>query len=130
MITEIQKRQSSFNQIIDLQVSPSKSIRQTTTTIMVNNTLPLEEIEKIFDSTYDDHNFTFLSRAKTSPIEVEGTQKVVISLDKPTEDYLKINIVSDGRLRGGAGDVVHVMNLFYGLHEKTGLNLKASNYFN
>ncbi len=33
-----------------------------------------------------------------------------------------------GRLRGASGEAVHVMNLLCGLHEKTGLALKAIDF--
>lgn len=122
--------QSSFKGNIKLHWDPVVSTypRCQATYISFNNSLPLEEIEKIYNDIYDDHNFTFISRRDITPKEVEGTQKTVIYLEKPDTDILKIKIVSDPRMRGGAGDAVHVLNLFFGLHEKTGLNLKASSY--
>ncbi|MCH5231181.1 MAG: hypothetical protein J1F43_05230 [Muribaculaceae bacterium] len=130
IVTRILKeRQSSFNCLINLTVNPEpKELRSSVTKIKIKNTLPLEEIEKIYEGIYDDHNFTFLSRSEITAVEVEGTQKTVIYLDKPENDVLEIKVVSDARMRGGAGDAVHVMNLFFGLHEKTGLRLKASRF--
>ncbi len=77
---------------------------------------------------YDDHNFAY---AVTSPLtisETVGTERIVISLQKPTHSTLHITAVGDARMRGGAGEAVHLMNLLCGLYEKTGLALKAS-YF-
>lgn len=130
IVTRILKeRQSSFNCLINLTVNPEPNeLRSSVTKIKIKNTLPLEEIEKIYEGIYDDHNFTFLSRSEITAVEVEGTQKTVIYLDKPENDVLEIKVVSDARMRGGAGDAVHVMNLFFGLHEKTGLRLKASRF--
>lgn len=125
---QLKMRQASFNGKIQLNVDNKASERQMSTTITIKNALPIEEIEKIYDQIYDDHNFTFLSRTNVHPKEVEGTQKVIINIEKPDAETLTLNIVSDPRMRGGAGDVVHVMNLFFGLHEKTGLTLKASRY--
>ncbi|MDE5790263.1 MAG: N-acetyl-gamma-glutamyl-phosphate reductase, partial [Muribaculaceae bacterium] len=73
---------------------------------------------------YDDHNFSF---AVTSPVkldDVKGTEKIIISLSRSKDGVLSIHSVADGRLRGSAGEAVHVMNLMFGLHEKTGLYLK------
>ncbi|MCH5232614.1 MAG: hypothetical protein J1E78_03170 [Muribaculaceae bacterium] len=88
--------------------------------------LSLEEIEKIYEGIYDDHNFTFTSFSPIETNEIAGTQKCVISISKTSPDKLNVEAVADGRLRGGAGDATHVMNLFFGLHEKTGLQLKTS----
>lgn len=123
---EIMKRQTSFNNNISLNIAGTTNRRESVTEINMKNSLPLEEIEKIYDQIYDDHNFTFISRSDISPKEVEGTQKTIICLDKPDSFTLKIKVLSDARMRGGAGDVVHIMNLFFGLHEKTGLTFKSS----
>ena len=91
--------------------------------------LSLEEIEKIYEGIYDDHNFTFITHSSTISIkEVEGNQKCIITLSKPTADKILISAIWDGRMRGGAGDGVHIMNLMKGLYEKTGLSLKTSSY--
>lgn len=125
----LKTRQPSFKSGIHISLKEiPNSERSIITKIKLSNTLPLEEIEKIYDSIYDDHNFTFLSRQEVNIEEVEGTQKVVMHLEKPTAEELVIEVASDGRLRGGAGDVVHVINLFFGLHEKTGLYLKPSRF--
>lgn len=127
--SQLKKRQNSFSGDISLNVKPVNSTnRGQVTLIKFKNSLPLEEIEKIYDQIYDDHNFTFLVKNNVRTEEVEGTQKVVIYIEKPDADTLHIKTVSDARMRGGAGDVVHILNLFFGLHEKTGLQLKASNF--
>lgn len=128
IIDQIQKRQSSFKEKVKLRIVESDSDRGALTIIRFKNNLPISEIEKIYDETYDDHNFTFISRGDVELKEVEGTHKTLIYLEKPEPDILKIKVITDARMRGGAGDFVHVMNLFFGLHEKTGLHLKASRY--
>lgn len=129
-IENILKRyQASFNGKINLKIQADhQNDRVLKTIIKFENSLPKDEIEKIYEDIYDDHNFSFLSRNKLTSKEVEGTQKTIINIEKPDSDTLVIESVSDSRLRGGAGDVVHVLNLFFGLHEKTGLNLKPSRF--
>ena len=127
--TELKKIQSSFNHKVTLTILGNHiSNRGAKTTITLKNTLPLSDIENIYDQIYDDHNFTFITRNEINENEVEGTQKVIISLKNIKEDSLVIETFSDAILRGGAGDIVHVLNLFYGLHEKTGLILKPSGF--
>lgn len=125
----LKNKQASFNGNVKLTVlADHDSERTLYTKIRLENSLPIEEIEKIYDQLYDDHNFTFITHNDISGNEVEGSQKNVIKIYKPEPDLLEIEAVADARLRGGAGDVIHVMNLFFGLHEKTGLHLKTSKY--
>lgn len=125
----LKKIQVSFNHKVNMKILGDPiSDRGTKTKITIQNKLPLMDIEKIYDNIYDDHNFTFITGMEIKENEVEGTQKVVINLKKPSPEELILETFSDARMRGGAGDIVHVMNLFFGLHEKTGLNLKPSRY--
>ena len=126
----LKDNQASFGGKINLNYNTADSERSQSIIISLKSSLPLEEIEKVYDQIYDDHNFAFLTLNDISTREVEGTQKIVMKLEKPSPDILNIHIVSDARLRGGAGDAIHVMNLFFGLHEKTGLNLKPSRFSN
>ena len=126
---ELKKVQSSFNGIIQLSVTPDQKEERTGyTKISFECALPIDEIEKIYDQIYDDHNFTFITGNEPSAEEVEGTQKTLLKISKPEPGILQIEIIIDARMRGGAGDMVHLMNLFFGLHEKTGLTLKPSRY--
>lgn len=88
--------------------------------------LPLDNIIDMYGDIYDDHNLTCVVGEAVKAQEVEGTDKCIITLDKTPAGLLSIQIAADARLRGGAGDAVHVMNLLTGLYEKTGLALKAS----
>ena len=90
--------------------------------------LPLDNITDLYEELYDDHNLTHIVAETVDTKEVEGTDKCIITLDKTPEGRLMIQAVADARLRGGAGDAVHTMNLMTGLYEKTGLALKASNF--
>lgn len=88
----------------------------------------VDEAYKIFDSIYDDHNFTYMVTHPVSTAEVEGTHKIILSLLKPQRDILRIEAVADPRMRGGASEAIHLMNLLFNLDEKTGLNLKAGRW--
>lgn len=126
----IKKFQSSYSGTIILTKIPdSFSERSISVKIKMKNTLQLQDIKRIYDEIYDDHNFSFVTTSEINKSDVAGTHNVLISLSKPDPDTLEITTVADSRMRGGAGDAVHVMNLFFGLHEKTGLEMKASNFF-
>lgn len=126
---QLKKIQSSFGEDIKISVlKTSTDSRYIELRTVVDCSLPIDEIAKIYDNIYDDHNFTFISLTPVSRKEVEGTQKIVISLNKTSSGKLEIYAVADSRLRGGAGDAVHMLNLLFSLHEKTGLYLKSTSF--
>lgn len=120
--------QTSFCGRVNVEVCQSELFRAMKVKTRVRCSLSSAEIERIFDTVYDDHNFTFIVRSEADPIEVEGTQKCVLSVRKPDNDNLEIQAVADCHLRGGAGDAIHVMNLLFALQEKVGLDLKPARF--
>lgn len=94
----------------------------------VQCTLSLSDVLELYDNIYDDHNFTILTKRVMDFKEVEGTNKCLLTLVKERPDVLAIDTIIDARLRGGAGEAVHAMNLMFGLHECVGLTFKASAY--
>ncbi|MCM1337480.1 MAG: N-acetyl-gamma-glutamyl-phosphate reductase [Candidatus Amulumruptor caecigallinarius] len=84
-----------------------------------------DELVKLYTDFYDDHNFTFVSPDVPDLKEVVNTNKCLLHLRK-SDGMLVIVAVIDNLLKGSAGTAVHDMNLLFGLHERTGLNLKAS----
>lgn len=123
--------QPSFNSPVNLIFEENKEEERVISMhTIIDCTLSIEEIERIYEGIYDDHNFTFVVHSPVSHKEVEGTQKSIISLNKPSPSTLEIFAVADARMRGGAGDALHVMNLLKGLYEKTGLQLKSSAFSN
>ena len=130
ILTEaIKSCQPSFASSVSLSFEENKEeTRVITMHAIIDCALTIEEIERIYEQIYDDHNFTFVVHSPITSKEVEGTQKCVISLNKPSSAKLELTTICDGRMRGGAGDAVHILNLFKGLHEKTGLTLKSSSF--
>lgn len=85
----------------------------------------LDEIKRLYNEYYDDHNFTFVSDTPVDLKDVVNTNKCLIHLDK-VDDKLLITTVIDNLLKGASGTAVHNMNLLFGLHERVGLQLKPS----
>lgn len=90
--------------------------------------MTIDEARGMYEGIYDDHNFTYTVDHPVDVKEVEGTQKCLIYITQDDARNLHVDVVADAILRGGAGDAVHVMNLLFGLHERTGLALKAVNF--
>lgn len=92
----------------------------------IESAVDSDEIIKIFEGIYDDHNFTFIHNRPLAAAEVAGTHKCLVRVDSDTPDgTVAIEVIVDPRMRGHAGDAVHAFNLLFGLHELTGLRLKA-----
>lgn len=121
--------QLSFGSIKGIFVEKSNLLRTVCVEIEFDCNVTKEEIERIYNQTYDDHNFTFLMKTQPVATEVSGTQKCLLFVSKPTDGRVKVTAIADSFLRGGAGDAVHAMNLLFGLHEKTGLSFPASMAF-
>lgn len=93
--------------------------------VYLKSTMSLPEIIDLYESYYDDHNFTYISTAPVDLKDVANTNKCIISLEKDG-DQLHITAVIDSMLKGAAGTAVHNMNLLFGLQERTGLALKST----
>lgn len=120
--------QNSFSGDLEISLTSSASVREMRLSIEIDTPMMLPDIMSLYDRIYDDHNFTWFSTRSFSTAEVAGTNKCLLTLSKPTPSILRIEAVADPRMRGGAGEAVHAMNLLFGLHERTGLALKASEF--
>lgn len=88
---------------------------------------PLEEAERLFQSYYQDHPFTFISASNPHLKQVVNTNKCILHLVKEAGQLLIISMI-DNLLKGASGQAVQNMNIAFGLEESSGLNLKAA-YF-
>lgn len=95
--------------------------------IYFNTELDVEEVKEMYEDYYDDHNFTFITDRMPDLKDVVNTNKCLLNIQKVGNKML-ITSVIDNMLKGSSGNAVHVMNLLFGLHERTGLSLKASAY--
>ena len=84
--------------------------------------MDLHHLEKIFDEFYHDHNFTFRIPRPATADDVAGTNKCLLSVSKPDERTAVVTVACDARLKAAAGNVIHCLNLLFGLQETTGLN--------
>lgn len=116
--------QHSFDSDIHINVVNNQPTRGITATVTIASNMDLNTIKQLFLDYYDDHNFTFLCEQEIDSSHVINTNKCLLNIvDKG--DTLQITSVADALLKGAAGNAVHAMNLLFGLHERTGLALKA-----
>lgn len=124
---QLREVQRSFSGTINIGTGESQARRSALMDIEFDCTLSLQQMLDLYDI-YDDHRFSFVTTSVVGVSEVAGTNKCVISVAKGDYGKCTMRVAADCRLRGGAGEAVHIMNLMCGLHEKTGLNLKAIDF--
>lgn len=118
----------TFNQQIEIGAADTSFDRAMSLTAYLPIDLDIADITRRYEEFYDDHNFIFIVKDGIPEArEVEGTNKCLIYLDK-RDGNLRITSIMDALLKGAAGSAVHVMNLLFGLMERTGLYLKASTF--
>jgi len=94
---------------------------------LVDSELSQGELYDLFESFYDDHPYTTVSRETIFLKQVVNTNKCVIQPEK-VGSKLVVHSIIDNLLKGASGQAVQNMNLMFGLDECAGLTLKAG-YF-
>lgn len=112
---------------LDITADAAPTERAISAEVTFDSDLDIGEIMRDYEEFYDDHNFTFIVNELPAAKEVEGTNKCLIRIDK-IDGHVTIHAIMDAMLKGAAGTAVHDMNLLFGLHERVGLGLKASNF--
>lgn len=83
-----------------------------------------EEIERLYEEAYSDHSFVYLLPAETTIDEdMRGSNKCLIQLSKDDDGILTIRATLDALTKGCTGTAVHLMDLIFGLYERTGLSI-------
>jgi len=114
--------QSSFSQHIDIVEMRCGGAEGLMAVVSVQCPLPVGELRPLYEKAYEDHNFTFVSTEAVDTRDIAGTNKCLLHLDKQ-DDILRVTAVLDPRIKGSAGNAVHLLNLMFGLHERIGLAL-------
>lgn len=117
--------QASFNSKVNFIPVRGCFSRGIFATLYMDCPVELSEIKKLYNEYYDDHNFTFVSDRMPDLKDVVNTNKCLLYLTKEDGKLLIVSVI-DNLLKGASGQAVHNMNLLFGLHERVGLQLKAS----
>ena len=125
IVRTLHSLQSSFCSGVNLIPVLGSFSRGILASVYLDCPVELKEVEKLYEDYYDDHRFTYLSDRMPSLKDVVNTNKCVLHLEKHNGKLLIVSVI-DNLLKGSAGQAVHNMNLLFGLHERTGLDLKAS----
>lgn len=93
--------------------------------IYLPSELAIEEAYEIYESYYESHPFTHISKDNIDLKQVVNTNKCLLHLEKHDGNLFIVSIL-DNLLKGASGVAVQNMNLLFGLEETAGLRLKAS----
>ncbi len=117
--------QNSFKADIDFIPVRGCFARGIMAIVYLDCPVTIDEIRKLYDEYYSDHNFTFVTDKAPDLKDVVNTNKCILHLEK-VDGKLLITSVIDNLVKGASGQAVHNMNLLFGLHERVGLQLKPS----
>lgn len=96
-------------------------------TSVISTELTIDALYTIYETYYEGHAFTYVSRNNIDLKQVVNTNKCFIHIEKQG-NKIAIHSVIDNLLKGAVGQAVQNMNILFGLEETTGLQLKAT-YF-
>ncbi|MDE6300723.1 MAG: hypothetical protein K2M19_03305 [Muribaculaceae bacterium] len=82
--------------------------------------MALDQIRRIYTEFYADHRHIFFPTRTITREMVTGTNKTAISLGHDGLGRLIVTAAFDSRYKAGAGNVIHMLNLLFGLDELTG----------
>ena len=94
---------------------------------IVETSLSLAELNKLYTEFYSGHPFTHVSLSPIDLKQVVNTNKCLMHIEQK-ENKIVIHTAIDNLLKGAVGQAVQNMNLMMGLEETAGIQLKASNF--
>lgn len=90
-------------------------------------TLSPEKAQTLYQEFYRNSSFAHISDTPLHLKQVVNTNRGLLHVEK-AGDKLLITSIIDNLLKGASGQAVENMNLMFGFDEKTGLQLKPSNF--
>ena len=115
--------QPTFNSSIELTVAPPAPYDRLDLTARIATPIAIEEIERIYNEAYEDHNFVHILPGHLNINEdLRGSNKCLVQLSKQ-DGVLTVKATLDALTKGCTGNAVHLMDLMFGLYERTGLSI-------
>ena len=85
--------------------------------------MAIEEITRLYRESYNDHSFVhIIGGAGAVDEDLRGSNKCLIRLNADG-GRLMVDASTDALTKGETGNAVHIMNLLFGLLERTGLSI-------
>ncbi len=115
----LQKLQTSFESPIEVNVIETNNSHFACCILTVDTKMNLQDVRKMYDEFYSDHRHIVFPSHPVNEVMVSGTNKTVIGLGNDGLGRLVITVGIDVRFKQ-AGNIIHMLNLLFGLDELTG----------
>lgn len=112
--------QTSFKSPIEVHEIENHASDFAAAVLTLDLKIGLGEVRRMFDEFYGDHRHIVFPTHPINEAMVQGTNKTVVGIGNDGEGRLVITVGFDARFKGGAGNLIHIMNLLFGLDEMTG----------
>jgi len=118
--TEIlQKLQTSFEAPVEVSAIDIPGSNFACAMLTVDMKISLADVRKLYEEFYGDHRHIVFPNRPVNEAMVRGTNKTVIGLGNDGLGRMIVTVGIDARFKE-AGNVVHMLNLLFGLDELTG----------
>lgn len=116
--------QASFDAAITLKNGPEAPYERMDLSLDVPADTSMHEILQAYDDAYSDHGFVYVVPAHVDidGEDLRGSNKCLLKIMRSSTG-ITVKASADFMTRGNAGNGVHLMNLLFGLHERTGLSI-------
>lgn len=113
--------QASFNSPINASVVETTASSFACGIFNTNIKISATQALEFYKDFYSDHRHIYFPEKSITERMVIGTNKTAITMQNDSLGRLVVNIACDALYKGGAGNIVHILNLLFGLDERTGL---------
>lgn len=113
--------QTSFNSPVEISCIESYESTFACAILTVDFKITAGQALDIYRNYYEDHRHVFFPEKSITDSMVMGTNKTAVCLRNDSLGRLVVSVGFDARYKAGAGNIVHILNLLFGLDERTGL---------
>ncbi len=112
--------QTSFSSPVEITAIENRTSPFACAILTVDMKMGLDQACALYRDFYSDHRHIVFPTHAVNEAMVHGTNKTVIGLGQDGLGRLIVTVGFDSRYKGAAGNVVHLLNLLFGLDERTG----------
>lgn len=112
--------QTSFNSPLEVTAIESHAGSFACAVLTVDCKLDQAHVQQMYTDFYADHRHMVFATHAVNEDMVRGTNKTVLRLGRDGLGRLLVTVAFDAAYKGSAGNVVHLLNLLFGLDERTG----------
>ncbi len=116
----LEQLQTSFNAPIEITAIENTTSHFACAILTVDIKMGLDQVRRIYKEFYDDHRHIVFPTHAVNEAMVHGTNKTVVGLGHDGLGRLIVTVGFDARYKGAAGNVLHLLNLLFGLDERIG----------